>query len=138
MLVSVHSLPIPETPLFGSLNSPVLPSLITETTALSGVQALPDGNILATRLSYASPNEVIVIRDPQGAKVVEQASHVNDDIVHRTNLTEGEAFLIPGMENTHGWLLKPKGWIKNDGVKRPVVLIHYEGEQCGARVYLAG
>ncbi|KAL4253201.1 hypothetical protein AB1N83_013763 [Pleurotus pulmonarius] len=119
--------PIAETPLSGTLNSPVLPSLITETTSLSGVQALPNGDILATRLSYASPNEVILIRDPQGMKIVKQASHVNDAIVHRTNLTEGEAFAIPGMENAHGWLLKPKGWIKNDGVKRPVVLIHYEG-----------
>ncbi|KAJ8701898.1 Dipeptidyl-peptidase 5, variant 2 [Pleurotus ostreatus] len=130
ILVSVYSLLIPQTPLSGPLDSPV-PNLITETTSLSRIQALPNGNILATRLSYASPNEVIIIHNPQGAKVVEQVSHLNDDTVQRTNLTEGEAFEIPGMENAHGWLLKPKGWIKNDGIKRPVVLIHYEGEQYG-------
>ncbi|KDQ31372.1 hypothetical protein PLEOSDRAFT_1102342 [Pleurotus ostreatus PC15] len=127
ILVSVYSLLIPQTPLSGPLDSPVPPNLITETTSLSRIQALPNGNILATRLSYASPNEVMIIHDPQGAKVVEQVSHLNDDIVQRTNLTEGEAFVIPRMENAHGWLLKPKGWIKNDGIKRPVVLIHYEG-----------
>ncbi|KAL4261804.1 hypothetical protein AB1N83_006458 [Pleurotus pulmonarius] len=127
ILVSIYSLPVPEIPLSASLSSYPIPTLITETTSLRGLQALPSGNLLTTRLSYASPNEVVLIRDPQRSKIAEQITHVNDDIVRRTNLSEGEAFDIPGMANAHGWILKPKGWVKDDGIARPAILIHYKG-----------
>ncbi|KAF7436256.1 hypothetical protein PC9H_003085 [Pleurotus ostreatus] len=130
IMVSVYSLPVPETPLSGPLDPHPVPTFIKETTSLRGLQALPNGSLLATLLSYASPNEVVLIRDPQGSNLVEQITHVNDGIIRRTNLTGGEAFDIPGIDNAHGWIFKAKGWVKDDGIKRPAILIHYKGEYC--------
>ncbi|KAG9222281.1 hypothetical protein CCMSSC00406_0006578 [Pleurotus cornucopiae] len=127
ILVSVYSLRVPGTPLSGSLDPHPVPTLITETTSLRGLEAFPNGSLLATLLSYASPNEVVLIRDPQGSNLVEQITHVNDGITRRTNLTGGEAFDIPGIDNAHGWIFRPKDWVKDDGIKRPAILIHYKG-----------
>ncbi|KDQ31364.1 hypothetical protein PLEOSDRAFT_1102336 [Pleurotus ostreatus PC15] len=130
IMVSVYSLPVPEIPLSAPLDPHPVPTFITETTSLRGLQALPNGSLLATLLSYASPNEVVLIRDPQGSNLVEQITHVNDGVIRRTNLTGGEAFDIPGIDNAHGWIFKAKDWVKDDGIKRPAILIHYKGEYC--------
>ncbi|KAJ8508456.1 hypothetical protein ONZ45_g9263 [Pleurotus djamor] len=128
--ISLYSFDLPTTPLSTSnvgFSADVPPQLITTMPSLGGIHSLRDGAILATYSSYSHPNEVIVIRSNQSENHIEQITHVNDHILASKDLSEGELFDIPGSQDEHGWVIKPKGWTEGSDLKYPAILIHFSG-----------
>ncbi|KAJ6563539.1 Alpha/Beta hydrolase protein [Mycena sp. CBHHK59/15] len=142
--VKVFVLPIPPTPeestthlsLATKFSTPVP---LIHSGAASGVQPLPNGRLLFSRSSFASPNDVYLIHDLKTFEDnlmasqttlefkgrIEKLTHFTADALAGKDLDEGEEFWFKGAldKDVQGWVLKPKGWKKSDKKKWPVVLL---------------
>ncbi|KAK7048493.1 dipeptidyl-peptidase 5 [Favolaschia claudopus] len=148
--VNVFVLPIPPTPA-ESTTHPDLPAkfekpvVLVNSGAASGLQLLPNGRLLFSRSSLTSPNDVYVIRglksfeeDLQASESslefkgsVEQITRFTADDLKGKDLDAGEEFWFKGAldKDIQGWILRPKGWSKDDKKKWPVVLLIHGGPQ---------
>ncbi|KAJ7675680.1 Alpha/Beta hydrolase protein [Mycena polygramma] len=148
--VKVYVLPIPDTPeestthpsLAAKFSTPVP---LVKSGASSGIQPLPNGRLLFSRSSVTSPNDVYLLRDlkafedeivssqtaPEFKGKVEQITRFTADDLKGKDLDEGEEFWFKGAldKDVQGWVLKPKGWNKDDKKKWPAVLLIHGGPQ---------
>ncbi|KAF7298860.1 Dipeptidyl-peptidase 5 [Mycena indigotica] len=146
--VKLFALPIPPTPESSSATFAQkyqTPVALVKNGAVSGVQPLPNGRLLFSRNSLTTPNDVYVIRDLNSFEselvssdsavefkgLVEQVSHFTADDLDGKSLDEGEEFWFKGALNKdiQGWVLKPKGFSKNDNKKWPALLLIHGGPQ---------
>lgn len=116
---------------------------LTHTGAVADIQPLPNGEVLFTRSSLTSPNDVFVLRNigkidlespdaqNQANRVVQavQLTKFTADALSSKTLSEGEDFWFEGSENRtiHGWIIKPKGFEKGERKKWPGLLIIHGG-----------
>jgi dipeptidyl aminopeptidase/acylaminoacyl peptidase len=148
--IKVYVLPIPPTP-EASTTDPVLPPKfytpvpLVKSGAASGIQTLPNGRLLFSRSSLTSPNDVYLIRDLktfeddiQASETtlefkgkIEQVTRFTADALESKDLDQGEEFWFKGAldKDVQGWVLKPKGWSKDDKKKWPIVLLIHGGPQ---------
>ncbi|KAJ6585138.1 alpha/beta-hydrolase [Mycena capillaripes] len=148
--IKVYVLPIPATPAESTTHPTLPPKFSTPVTlvksgASSGIQPLPNGRLLFSRSSFTSPNDVYLIRDLKSFEdelqaseqtlefkgKVEQITRFTADALEGKGLDEGEEFWFKGAldKDVQGWVLKPKGWSKDDKKKWPVVLLIHGGPQ---------
>ncbi|KAF8583105.1 alpha/beta-hydrolase [Ramaria rubella] len=139
--VKVWELKVPPTP--SSSASPLTalphPIALTHTHSASSVQPLPNGRVLFTQSSLASPNDVFLLSGldtPQKPLSVEQITRFGEDALKEKELDEGEEYWFKGDEerDVQGWILKPKGFSKlsatqRKGKKWPVVFMIHGGPQ---------
>ncbi|KAJ7189841.1 Alpha/Beta hydrolase protein [Mycena pura] len=148
--VKVFVLPIPPTPEESTTHFSLAPKYETPVTlthngAASGVQPLPDGRLLFSKSSFTSPNDLYII---SGLKVFEHDLEMSETPVkfegkidsvssftandlEGKDLDAGEEFWFKGAlkKDVQGWVLKPKGFSKNDKKKWPVLLLIHGGPQ---------
>ncbi|KAF8583106.1 alpha/beta-hydrolase [Ramaria rubella] len=139
--VKVWELKVPPTP--SSSASPLTalphPIALTHTHSASSVQPLPNGRVLFTQSSLASPNDVFLLSGldtPQKPLSVEQITRFSEEALKGKELDEGEEYWFKGDEerDVQGWILKPKGFSKlsaaqRKGKKWPVVFMVHGGPQ---------
>ncbi|KAJ7175992.1 Alpha/Beta hydrolase protein [Mycena filopes] len=149
--VKIFVLPVPSTP-SASTTSPDLPPKyytpvpLMTSGAASGIQVLTGGRLLFSRSSLTSPNDVYVIRDLQAVEHaviqssdpiadvkpnIEQITRFTADALSSKDLASGEEFWFKGAldKDVQGWVLKPKGFKKDDKKKWPVLLLIHGGPQ---------
>ncbi|KAF7365063.1 Dipeptidyl-peptidase 5 [Mycena venus] len=148
--IKVFVLPIPPTPEASTTHPDLAPKYaapvpLVKTGASSGIQTLPNGRLLFSRSSFTSPNDVYLIRDLKTFEddlvasdttlefkgSVEQITRFTADALDGKDLDKGEEFWFKGAldKDVHGWILKPKGWSKNDKKKWPTVFLIHGGPQ---------
>jgi dipeptidyl aminopeptidase/acylaminoacyl peptidase len=140
-------LPIPPTPL-KSTNYPVLdpiyrtPVPLTHAGSASGIQIIPNDQLIFSLSSLTSPIDVYILRGLRSLQdeilhgnYTSSSSGKADRITGFTeaqlkgkNLSKGEDFWFKGAENrdVHGWVLKPRGWGTSQ-TKWPIVLLIHGG-----------
>jgi dipeptidyl aminopeptidase/acylaminoacyl peptidase len=132
---------VPSTPSSSDapLSSPPIPIALTQSHAASSVQPLPNGRVVFTKSSLASPNDVFLLSglDTREKPLqVEQITRFTEKDLKGKNLDEGEDFWFEGADgkNVHGWILKPKGFKETSEAARkkkkwPVVFMIHGGPQ---------
>ncbi|KAJ7147076.1 Alpha/Beta hydrolase protein [Mycena crocata] len=148
--VKIFVLPLPPTP-EDSATPPMLapkfctPVPLVQSGASSGIQPLPNGRLLFSRSSFTSPNDVYLIRDldafekaigTSGTTLefkgeIQRITRFTAEDLEGKELDKGEEFWFKGAldKDVQGWILKPKGWNKDDKKKWPVVLLIHGGPQ---------
>jgi dipeptidyl aminopeptidase/acylaminoacyl peptidase len=150
--IKVFVLPIPPTPAV----SPTHPDLphkfrhpvaVVRSGAVSGIQPLPNGRLLFSRSSFTSPNDVYTAHglktfeedilnanEPSTLEFkgkIEQITRFTAEALKGKDLDQGEDFWFKGAldRDVHGWVLKPKGFSKDDKKKWPVAFLIHGGPQ---------
>lgn len=139
--VKVFRAKLPPTPSVSDThlsNAPV-PVALTHTHAVSTVQPLSDGRVLFTQSSFTSPNEAFVLSGldtPSKPLSVEQITRFSEPELQGKVLDEGEQYWFDGAGGftVHGWILKPKGFKRDDNgalkkKKWPVAFLVHGGPQ---------
>lgn len=148
--IKVFVLPVPPTPSLSTTHPSlpqkyVSPVILTNNRAASGIQYLSNGHVLFTQSSFASPNDVFIIRNLKPLEddigrseeplqfrgQVEQITRLTESALQGKSLSEGENFWFKGANDRYvqGWALKPNGWTANETKKWPVLLLIHGGPQ---------
>ncbi|KAF8172042.1 alpha/beta-hydrolase [Mycena galopus ATCC 62051] len=150
--IKVFVLPIPPTPAV-SATHPDLPHkfhhpvALVRSGAVSGIQPLPNGRLLFAQSSFTSPNDFYIARGlktfeedilnanesstPEFKGKIEQITRFTAEALEGKDLDQGEDFWFKGAldRDVHGWVLKPKGFSKDDKKKWPVAFLIHGGPQ---------
>ena len=128
----------------GCDNKPASPFELTSEHVVSAIQPLSGGRLLYSQSSFTKPNDVYIIRgldqlpasydswddDTKGLNAksfaVTQLTRFTEEELKDKTLDAGEEFYFHGAEKKiQGWILKPKGYSKDDEKKwAPLLLIH--------------
>jgi dipeptidyl aminopeptidase/acylaminoacyl peptidase len=120
------------------------PFKLTDEHTISAIQPLSGGRLLYSQSSFTKPNDAYIIRkldqlpasydswdnDTKDLKAesftVSQLTRFTEGELKDKHLDGGEEFYFDGAERKiQGWILKPKGYSKNDKKKwAPLLLIH--------------
>lgn len=128
----------------GCDKKPALPFELTSEHVASAIQPLSGGRLLYSQSSFTKPNDVYIIRgldqlpasydswnddtkdlDAKSFPVTQLTRFTEEELKGKT-LDAGEEFYFRGAEKEiQGWILKPKGYSKDDKKKwAPLLLIH--------------
>lgn len=131
--VKIFGTHVPETP--SSADSHIAakePIALTHTGAASGIRPLKDGQLVFTRSTLTSPNDVFVL-SPTGSNLIDgvkerQLTSFSKHLLEKKSLHGGEEIWWDGAkQKIQGWVVTPPGFKKGDSHKWPVVmLIHGE------------
>ena len=139
----IFVLPVP-TSKPSSDKKPASPFKLTDEHSTSDIQPLSGGRLLYSQSSFTKPNDVYIIRglDQLPASYdswdhdtkelsarsfrVKQLTAFSQEELKGKDLDPGEEFYFDGAEQRiQGWILKPKGYNKDDRKKwAPLLLIH--------------
>ncbi|KAI0036528.1 Alpha/Beta hydrolase protein [Vararia minispora EC-137] len=137
----VFALPIPPTPDQSSTH-PALPPRYTTPRALTsegaatGIQALPGGRLLFSHSSLQRPNDIFLFRNLSslGLSVgeAERITSLTEEALKGYELRAPEDIYFEGAEGKtiHGFVIKPRGWTKEDKKATwPVALLIHGGPE---------
>ncbi|KAL0961326.1 hypothetical protein HGRIS_006284 [Hohenbuehelia grisea] len=151
--VNVFVLPVPPTPSYSTTHPKLdkkytTPTALTHDHAASGLQTLFTGRLIFTQSSFTSPNDVYIISDLHRWEKeleasdgltpfrfegkIERKTWFTEDVLEGKYFHEGEEVWFEGAKGkkVQGWVLKPKGWSKDDKKKTwPVALLIHGGPQ---------
>ncbi|KAF9649818.1 hypothetical protein BDM02DRAFT_3268494 [Thelephora ganbajun] len=121
--VFIHPVPAPKPGSDKRLASPFKP---TDDHTTSLTQPLPGGRPLYSQSSFTKPNDVHITRGlNQPHALVSQLTRFTKEESNGKSLDDGEEFYFDGAEmKIQGWVLKPKGYNKNNRKWAPLSLIH--------------
>ena len=145
--VKVFVLPVP-TSKPGADKTPASPFKLTDEHSTGNIQPLSGGRLLYSQSSFTKPNDVYIIRglDQLPASydswdhdtkdlsaqsfTVNQLTKFTEEELKGKDLDSGEEFYFDGAETKiQGWILKPKGYSKDDRKKWPPLLFIHGGPQ---------
>ena len=142
--VKIFVLPVPDSEPTSDKELP-LPLKLTDEHTISAIQPLSGGRLLYSQNSFTKPNDVYVVHgldqlptswdswdyDTKGLSVqsfrVSQLTRFTEEELKGKYLDAGEEFYFDGAaeRKIQGWILKPKGYDKDDRKKwAPLLLIH--------------
>jgi dipeptidyl aminopeptidase/acylaminoacyl peptidase len=135
--VKVYTLPVPATP-SSSTTHPSLPPQYNNPLALThqgfatGLHALPNSRVVFSRTTGTSPNDVFIVdsSNSEESHGLHQVTRFTEADLKDKKLQPYEEFWFEGAEGkkVQGWLVKPRGWTKDDAKKKwPVVLVIHGG-----------